>query len=317
MKLIFLGNGPFAVPILNRIASSDHVISLVVARPDRPSGKHQEIVAGPVRARAEALGIAVEQPERVNSAEYARRLGTEGADVLLVADFGEILSADCLASARLGGVNVHASLLPKYRGAAPVAWAIFHGETETGVSIIQMSPLLDAGGVILQAATSILENETAGQLEGRLAALGAELALDALAKLESGEARIVPQDARLVSKAPRLKKEDGRIQWNRTARLVKAQVRAMQPWPVAFTDWKRGARDSVRLQILDAEVVHSGGSTAEPPGTIIGVGRDALHVATGEGGVLSVLRMKPAGKREMDAKAFLNGCRLQAGDRFS
>lgn len=317
MKLVLLGNGPFAVPLLNRIAASEHAISLVITRPERPSGKRREFVPGPVRARAETLGIPVEQPESVNSAEYVERLRSEGADVLVVADFGQILSGDCLSSARLGGINVHASLLPKYRGAAPVAWAVFHGETETGVSIIQMTSSLDAGGVILQAATPILEHETAGELEARLADLGAALALEALAKLESGEAQIVPQDASLATKAPRLKKEDGRIQWNRAARLVQAQVRAMQPWPGAFTEWRRGAADSVRLQIFDVQVVHPSGAADEPPGTVVKVDGEALHVAAGEGGVVAVRRLKPAGKREMDAKTFLNGYKVQAGNRFS
>lgn len=317
MKVIFLGNGPFAVPVLDRLASSDHSLRLVVARPDRPQGKHQALAAGPVRARAESLGLVVEQPSDVNSEACVDRLTREQADVLVVADFGQILSSPCLATTRHGGINVHASLLPKYRGAAPVAWAMYHGERQTGVSIIRMTPKLDAGGILLQAATPISPEETSGELESRLAVIGADLTMLALEKLESGSITVVEQDASQMTRAPRLTKEDGRIRWDRSAKLVRAQVRAMQPWPVAFTDWNRGDGPPMRLQVLEVLEWGESGGESQPPGTVTMIGHGTLRVATGEGGEVLVGRVKPAGKREMDVQTFLNGHRVAVGDRFS
>lgn len=313
------GNGPFAVPLLERMAASRHRIGLVVTRPDRPQGKHQTIVPGPVRCRAESLGLPTAQPDDVNSTRFVEQLASERADIHVVADFGQILSRECLASARRGGINVHASLLPKYRGAAPVAWAIYNGEFETGVSILQMTPKMDAGAVVAQTTVPIESNDTSATLEARLAILGADLGVEALDRLEAGSAVLLEQDPHLVTKAPRLKKDDGRVRWDRTARLVDAQVRAMQPWPIAFTDWQRSGESPMRLQILKVEIPPSA-SAMEPaasPGAIVHVSSRDLWIATGESGVVAIQRLKPAGKREMDIATFLNGHYPTAGEKMN
>lgn len=318
MRVILLGNGPFAVPLLDRVAASRHRIALVVTRPDRPQGKHQVIIPGPVHARAEQLGLPIAQPPDVNAAGFVTQLADERVDLLVVADFGQILSPDCLATARLGGINVHASLLPKYRGAAPVAWAIYHGETQTGVSVLRMTPQMDAGGVLIQAHLPIEPSDTAGSLEARLATLGAEIALDAIDQLEAGTAVARPQDPKLVSKAPRLKKEDGRIQWDRSGRLVDAQIRAMQPWPIAYTDWNRRDAEPVRLQILEVQVVvHEPPATVAEPGTVVRSTPRELWIATGASDTVAIRRLKPAGKREMDIATFLQGRHPAPGDKMT
>ena len=313
MDVIVMGNGPFAAPMLKAIASSGHTIKLVVTRPDRPQGKKREIIQGPVAVLANELYLPVEQPESVNDPVYIERLRRENADLLVVADFGQILNSSALTATRLGGINVHASLLPKYRGAAPVAWAIFHGEPETGISIIRMTPELDGGGVLLQRCLDINPKETAGELEARLAVLGASLAVEATDQLAADKFDVIPQERSLITKAPRLRKEDGQIDWTRSARSIHDQIRAMQPWPVAYTDWAKADGSSLRLQILGTAVEDS--SPQSNPGTVVSVDGGKLLLATGEGN-LSILRLKPAGKKEMDAITFRNGYRVQAGDRF-
>jgi methionyl-tRNA formyltransferase len=235
--------------------------------------------------------------------------------LLVVADFGQILSLECLATTRLGGVNIHGSLLPKYRGAAPIAWAVYHGETETGVSIIQVTPQLDAGGLLLQGSIPIGPDETAGELESTLSQLGAQLVLKAVDGLERGAILPKPQDPKLVTKAPRLKKEDGRIHWERTAPQIHNQVRALQPWPIAFTDWHRAQGAPVRLQILRTRPLPASREAAEP-GSVGEAAAGRLLVATGAGD-LEILELKPAGKKAMDAATFLRGNKLASNDRFS
>lgn len=315
LSVILLGNGPFAVPLLDSLSASRHRVLQVVTRPDRPQGKSMQIILGPVARRAEELGLTTFQPESANDPAVIDHLREVNADILVVADFGQILSEACLSAARLGGINVHGSLLPKYRGAAPIAWAIYHGEAETGVSIIQMTRGLDAGGVICQRAIPIGPKETAGELEARLALLGGELAVHALDLLEQGTATPVPQDLALVTKAPRLQKTDGAIDWSRSAQAIHDQIRAMQPWPVAYTDLLRPDGSALRLQVLASEVDPAASSGGEP-GQVVEAKGGRLRVATGEG-ILALTRLKPAGKKEMDAGSFINGQRLVGGERFA
>lgn len=325
MRLAFLGNGPFAVPSLRRLAQAGHDVAIVVARPDLPQGKHQQLVDGPVKAASNALGLTVEQPADANSNDFIARLVALKLDLLVVADFGQILSSDCLAAARLGGINVHASLLPAYRGAAPIAWAILRGEARSGVSIIQMSPRLDAGAVILQQPIAIARQWTAGDLELRLADIGAELVAIAVGQIANGLARPMPQDDRQSSRAPKLKKDDGKIDWSRGAVEIFDLIRAMQPWPIAFSTLERPAAPPVRMQILQAEDPLSATTTEfsldhalakkQLPGHVCDVGR-TLDVLTGNG-MLHILRVKPAGKSEMDIASFVRGNPIPAGSRFT
>jgi len=314
MDVVVMGNGPFAAPMLEAVAASQHRVKLVVTRPDRPQGKRLEITPGPVAALATKLSLPLEQPESVNDPVYIDRLSELHADLLVVADFGQILNNAALGTTKLGGINVHASLLPKYRGAAPVAWAIYHGEEKTGISIIRMTPELDGGGVLLQRELPIDPQETAGQLEVRLSRLGAELAVEAIGLLSTGPCEVMVQDRSLVTKAPRLRKEDGRIDWNRPAAAICQQVRAMQPWPIAYFDWRKPSGETIRIQVLRATPEESRSSSA--PGTILDAKPGTLIVAT-QNGAVSILRLKPAGKKEMDAATFLNGYRAMPGDTFA
>jgi methionyl-tRNA formyltransferase len=331
MRIIVLGTGPFAVPTLQALAASHHEVLLVITRP--PQGRRPE--ASPLQRAAELLGLQVWSPPTVNDADAHSRLTTLAADLLVVCDYGEILHPATLATAQLGGINLHGSLLPKYRGAAPVQWAILRGETETGNSLIQMTPGLDAGPCLGQQRTLIDPDEDAGQLENRLAATGADLVLQVIDQLESGTATPIEQDKTLASKAPRLKKEDGAIDWSRPAQEIKNQVRALRPWPRAFTYWHRENAEPLRLNI-DRVSIHplppgegrvrvppgegrvrfppGEGRVRVPPGTILEAPGHLL-IATGDN-PLEILELQPAGKRAMSAAEFLRGHRLHAANSF-
>jgi methionyl-tRNA formyltransferase len=324
MRLIMLGTGPFAVPTLRALASSPHEVALVVTRP--PQGRRPE--PSPLQRTGEELGLEVWSPDSVNATESQSRLRSLGADLLVVCDYGEILRPETLAAARLGGINLHGSLLPKYRGAAPVQWAILRGETETGNTVIQMTPGLDAGPCRGRQRVPIDPEEDAGQLEERLAAMGAELVCRVIDELESGTARPIEQDTTQASKAPRLKKEQGAIDWSRTAHEIKNQVRALRPWPRAFTFWHRSDAEPLRLNIdrvafnplppeegRSPQATRRGEVRNSSPGTILDTaGR--LVIATGDG-ALEILELQPAGKRSMPAAEFLRGYPIRPGDRFS
>lgn len=308
MRLVMLGTGPFAVPTLQALAGSRHEVLLVVTRP--PVGRSAE--ASPVHQAAESLGLAVWSPATVNEGDAQERLKSLGADLLVVCDYGEILRPETLATARLGGINLHGSLLPKYRGAAPVQWAILRGEAETGNSVIQMTPGLDAGPCLAQQRVPIEPDETAVELEARLAKLGIEAVMDAIEQLERGNATPVAQDKSLASKAPRLRKEQGAIDWARPAQEIKNQVRALQPWPRAFTFWQPASGQATRLNVDRVAVIDDAASG--DAGVILeNAGR--LIVATGEHAI-EILQLQPAGKRSMTAAEFLRGNRVQVGERF-
>jgi methionyl-tRNA formyltransferase len=216
-----------------------------------------------------------------------------------------------LSVARHGGINVHASLLPKYRGAAPVAWAIYHGETRTGVTIIRMSPQMDAGDILAQEAVDILPDETAGELEARLAVIGARLALQVIDQIESGQVRAIAQDSSQATRAPKLKKEHGLVDWSRSAQQVVNQIRAMQPWPTAYTFWHRRDKPPLRLIIRRARAWPE--TTDARPGTIIAVHPDTVRVASGQGTV-ELLQIQPAGWQGHVRREFLRGHRMQVGE---
>ena len=266
---------------------------------------------------AESLGLEVWSPETVNAADAQASLAVLSADLLVVCDYGEILRSETLATTRLGGINLHGSLLPKFRGAAPVQWAILSGEAETGNSVIQMTPGLDAGPCLAQQRTPIDPDEDAGELEARLAKLGAEAVLGVVEQLEAGTAQPVVQDKSLASKAPRLKKEQGVIDWNRTSQEIKNQVRGLRPWPRAFTFWHKPESEPLRVNIDRVAVIPSPstiGSGCAAPGSVLEASNQLL-LATGDG-ILAVDELQPAGKRSMSATDFLRGYRVTVGDRF-
>jgi methionyl-tRNA formyltransferase len=318
MRLVMMGTGSFARPTFEELLGSSHEVVLLVTQPDRTVGQQRgstRLAEQGMKDLALRHHVPVYQPESLNTPEGVQTLVERRPDLLVVAAYGQILSRDVLAAAALGGINVHASLLPKYRGAAPIAWAIYHGEKRTGVSIIRMSIHLDAGEILAQEAVDILPQENAGELEARLGPLGARLALDSVNRLAAGSVAGTPQDRSLVTKAPKLTKEHGLVDWSRSADQICNQVRAMQPWPTAYTFLHRSGKPSMRLQITRAEPAV--GQHDLPPGAVILDPADEsnLVIAAGTGRVM-VLELQPAGKRRMSAAEFRRGNALSAGDRL-
>ncbi|HYO26112.1 MAG TPA: methionyl-tRNA formyltransferase [Lacipirellulaceae bacterium] len=305
MRIVTLGTGPFAVPTLRALAASRHEVLRVVTRP--PRGRRAE--ASPMERAARELGIEVWQPETINAEEPCATLRDLAADLLVVCDYGEILKPAALAAARLGGVNLHGSLLPKYRGAAPVQWAILTGDAESGNTVIQMTPGLDAGPILAVERVAIDPDETAGELEARLSARGAALVLDVVEALAAGTARPQPQERGAASKAPRLQKEDGLVDWSQSAAAIKNRVRALDPWPRAYTHWQRGAATPLRIILHRVQAVAA--SQGAAPGTIVESG-PRLVVAAADG-ALELLQVQPSGKRAMTAGEFLRGYQPPVG----
>jgi len=316
MRIIMLGTGPFAAPTLRALKTSTHEVLAVVTRP--PQGR--TTTASPLQLTGEELGLDVWAPPTVNSAEAQAHLASFTPDLLVVCDYGEILRPETLATARLGGINLHGSLLPKYRGAAPVQSAILHGETETGNSVIHMSAGLDAGPLLAQQRTPIDPDEDAAQLEKRLATMGAAAVLQVIDALESGTTEPIVQDASQASKAPRLKKEQGAINWSNTCQEIKNQVRALRPWPRAYTYWHHAGAAPVRVNIdrvalIDMALRAVGPTeTAPAPGAVLEAS-PRLLIATGDA-MLEIIELQPAGKRSMHVSDFLRGNHVQIGDRF-
>ena len=304
MRIIALGTGPFAVPSLRALVASEHEVLRVVTRP--PRGRRGEPPA-PMAVAAEELGLPLWQPESVNLPESVERLTADKADLLVVCDYGEILKPAALGSTRLGGINLHGSLLPKYRGAAPVQWAVLNGDAETGAAVIQMTPGLDAGPILGEVRTPIDPEETAGELEARLSLLGAELTLQTVHGLAAGTQNGKPQDKALATKAPRLKKEDGLVDWTRPATEIKDQVRGLQPWPRAYTFVPQAKGDPLRLVIDRAALADGSGA----PGEVLAADK-RLVIATGDG-ALELLDVQPAGKRRMTAGDWLRGATIENG----
>ena len=312
MRLVMMGTGTFAEPTFQALLASRHEVAGLVTNPDRPSGREREMVRQ-IKALAVERAVPVFQPESVNTPEGVEAVRAFRPDLLVVAAYGQILSADVLNAAANGGINVHASLLPKYRGAAPIAWAIWNGETRTGVTIIRMSTKLDAGDMLAQEAVDILPDETEGELEARLAPVGARLASAVIEQIEAGTVRGVKQDPAQVTKAPKLKKEHGLIDWSQTAARVCCQIRAVQPWPTAYTFWHRPGQPPLRLIVTQAVVMDANRSM--PPGSVSEVTKDRLAIAAGNG-LVGLLRLQPSGKRLMDVAEFLRGHRVQVGERL-
>jgi methionyl-tRNA formyltransferase len=321
MRIVMMGTGTFAEPTFQALlAGRDPVVGLVT-QPDRPAGQERRSTRQTgLGMKSIALGkqIPVFQPESINAPEGVAGLQALSPDLLVVAAYGQILSREVLAVPPRGGINVHGSLLPRYRGAAPVAWAIYHGETRTGVTIIRMSVHLDAGEILAQEALDIGPEETAGELEARLAPVGARLAVQVVERLDAGPVEGVKQDLSLVTKAPKLKKEQGLIDWMRSARDVCNQIRAMQPWPTAYTYLHQPGQPPLRI-IVNKTAAKEGVQPDEvSPGRIIPAPGDTTHlrVAAGSGTAVEILELQPAGKRRMAEAEFLRGHRLVTGSFF-
>jgi methionyl-tRNA formyltransferase len=324
MRVVMMGTGTFAEPTFQALLASPHTVAGLVTQPDRATGQERGSTrqTGPsLKSIAQAHQVPVFQPDNVNTPDGVAGVQVFRPDLLVVAAYGQILSREVLAVAPQGGINVHASLLPHYRGAAPIAWAIYHGETQTGVTIIKMSIYLDAGDIVAQEVVAIGPDETAGELESRLAPLGGRLALEVIDRIAAGTVRGAKQDKSLVTKAPKLTKGHGLIDWTRPARAVCNQIRAMQPWPTAYTFLHHPGDPPTRLLILKATGHDTIGPGQWTPGEVILAPNpnQVLRVAAGpnaEGAAtaVDVLELQPAGKRRMPAAEFLRGHPLQAGD---
>jgi methionyl-tRNA formyltransferase len=312
MKIVVMGTGGFAVPSFKALVDSRHVVPALFTRPARPATGRRQPPVNPMREFAEAARIPVLAPESIDSPEAHHELKQLEPDVLVVCDYGQILASATLQLARYGGINLHASLLPKYRGAAPINWAIYHGESETGVTVIHMTRQLDGGPCLIQSKVAIGAGETAVELEERLAELGAEAVAQGLELLASGHGTSIglPQDTAFVTQAPRLKKTDGQVSWSRTAQQINNQVRAFKPWPRSYTDLFRPDCKPIRL-ILDEVSVADDSPQNLKPGTIIDLHKNRLLVATGLGS-LSLERIQPTGKRVLAIDEFLRGYPLNS-----
>jgi methionyl-tRNA formyltransferase len=319
MRLVMMGTGLFAAPTFAAILRSGHAVVGFFTQPDREIGAERGSTrqTGPgLKELARLHGVPIFQPESVNTPDGVTSLAALAPDLLVVAAYGQILSKDILASARLGGINVHASLLPRYRGAAPIAWAILQGETTSGVTIIRMSVGLDAGDILAQEAVAIGPDETAGELETRLAELGGRLASETVARLASGPVPGTLQDKALVTKAPKLTKEQGLIDWSRSADQVCCQVRAMQPWPTAYSFLHRGQQPPYRIMLCRARaILNDGTSYSSGKVDVAAAAQGRLLVAAGSGKV-EISELQPAGKRRMTGADFLHGYRPGEGDWF-
>jgi methionyl-tRNA formyltransferase len=308
MKLVFMGTPEFAVPSLDAVLAVGE-IAAVVTRPDRPRGRGLRTMPPPVAVAATQYALEVFQPATLRDPEFLGRLSQLRPDVIVVVAFGRIIPAEVLAVAPMGGINLHPSLLPRYRGAAPIARAIAAGDTETGVTVLHVSEDLDAGDIILQRAVPIAPEDTTATLEPRLAQEGAALLAEALRLLETGQAPRHIQDPSRVTLAPKLTVEEAAIRWSDPAQTIVNLVRALDPWPVAYT-----LRNGAPLKVWRAVAVDSTGATSgrAVPGTVLAAGPDALVVAAGAGAV-NVLEVQPASGRRMAAADYLRGHPLAPG----
>jgi methionyl-tRNA formyltransferase len=308
LRIVFFGTPAFAAPTLDALLSSRHTVVGVVTQPDRPRGRGQKTTASPVKDTAIAATLAVLQPASVKTPEFAAELSALQADIAVVAAYGQILTQQLLTTPRLGMINVHASLLPRYRGAAPVHRAIIDGGTVTGVTIMRMVKALDAGPMIAVERVPIGAEQTSEELEQHLARVGARLLLATLDDIAAGRSHETPQDDALASYAPRLTKDDGQIDWSWSAARIHNLIRGLHPWPhaVTFADGRR---------IILRRSRPSDAAPTKAPGTILDASGERVRVATGEG-TLDLLEIQPEGKRPMAVRDFLAGHPLTPGTRL-
>lgn len=308
MNLVFMGTSEFAVPALEKLAASTtHRLMAVVTQPDRPSGRGQEVRSSPVKQAAVERSLHLFQPENVNDYEFLRELRALSPDVIVVVAYGQKLSNDILSLPRWYCVNIHPSLLPRFRGPEPVARAILRGETMSGVCIVKVVEKMDAGPVLGVTQVPIPPDATTPEFEAKLAPIGADLLMEVLDSVSNQTVIELPQNERDASYAPRFEKNDGRIDWRKPAARVKDFIRALQPFPIAFTFHNRA-----RLAIWKAEAIR-GGRSGQRPGTISAVEKDRVRVACGEGEV-ALLEVQPENRKRMSAAEWINGAQPKAGE---
>ena len=322
LRIVVMGTGPFAVPMFRALLASRHRVVALVTRPDKAAPGRRAPV-NPMRAAAEAAGVTVTEPERINDPAAIAELLALAPDLFVVCDYGQILAPAVLEVAPLGGINLHGSLLPRHRGAAPVQWAILAGDEVSGACCIHMTPQLDGGSVIVARSTPIGATETAAQLEARLAAFGPELVLDAIQRVAAPHrpagAVGTPQDPALVTKAPRLSKADGIVDWNLAAARIARMPRGLDPWPRATTFLHAAGGESgagpTRL-VLEEVAMGPAAPPGSQPGSIVTLDDAGIVVACGDGGTVVIRRVIPEGRRSMAVGEFLRGRFLGTGARM-
>jgi len=306
--LVFCGTPQFAVPTLGKLVDCGFRIPLVVTQPDRPKGRGLEVVASPVKQAAEKLRLPIYQPERIKQNEELRaKLEAIRPDAIIVVGYGRIIPPWMLQLPRYGNINLHASLLPKYRGAAPIQWAIANGETVTGVTTMQIDEGLDTGDILLQKEMAIVPEDTAETLAPKLAATGADLMIETLQGLQAGTVRPQRQNDELATLAPILKKEDGRIDFSRSAQEICNRLRGFQPWPGAFTSFRGRGLNVTAIKTASEQVL---------PAQLL-VRNSQLFVGCANNGTIELLELQPEGRKRMSATDFVHGYRPKTGERVA
>jgi methionyl-tRNA formyltransferase len=314
MILVFCGTPAFAVPTLGKLVETGHSVPLAVTQPDRPRGRGMEVSVSPVKETAMRLGVPVLQPPTIkNNVAFREQLAAIRPDAIIVVGYGRIIPQWMIDLPRLGNLNLHASLLPKYRGAAPIQWAIASGESVTGVTTMRIDAGLDTGGILMQRTISIAREDTAETLSPKLAAMGADLMVETLRGLEAGLLHATPQDNSQAILAPILKKEDGRMDFTRSADELFNRLRGFQPWPGAFTSFKGKTLQVHRAQPLHAALSFGPGEIGvEKSRLFVGCGKSKEHIDT----TLELVEIRLEGKRQMTAPEFINGYRPKSGDHL-
>ncbi len=307
-RIIFMGTPDFAVPTLEALINSQDEVVAVVTQPDRQKGRGKKLTPPPVKITAEKAGIPVLQPTKIKTEDFHNTLAAYKPDLMVVTAYGRILPPSLLELAPLGCINVHGSLLPRHRGAAPIQWAVIEGDKEAGVTIMQMDVGMDTGNILLPAKIDIDDQETAGSLFSKLAQLGAEALIKALDLLRHGKLEAQIQDDSLATKAPMLKKEDGLLDWTKPAKELQCLIRGLDPWPSSYS-----FLDNKRFRFFSPEVVYKESNQA--PGTLLAANREGLLIATGKHSLL-LREIQPEGKKRMEVDAFLRGQPLEAGVCF-
>lgn len=306
MRIVYMGTPPFAVPPLEALLLAGHDVAAVVTRVDKPAGRGKVLTAPAVKTAAQAAGIPVLQPRRIRDPESIDRIRSLAPEAIVVAAYGQILPQEVLSIPPRGCVNIHASLLPAYRGAAPINWAIINGEARTGITIMQMDAGMDTGAILLQESIPIAATDTAGSLTATLSTLGSRLVVEALGRLAAGTLPAQPQDGSKASLAPLLRKEDGRIDWKEPAARIRDRARGLSPWPGAYT-----YLEGKLIKVIETAVIAGAGE----PGALLVTGPGRLAIGTGDG-LLEVLTLQPEGRKPMSAGEFLRGHRGIEGKKF-
>jgi len=309
MNIVFMGSPDFAVPTLKKLLASDHNLSAIVTQPDRPKGRGRAVSPPPVKVCALSSDVPILQPEKASDPGFIAAIREMQPDLLAVVAYGQILKQELLDIPKHFCMNVHSSLLPKYRGAAPINRAVINGDAETGVTTMKMALKMDAGDILLVSRLAIDPADTAQTVHDRLAELGADLTLKTIEQLEKGELQPISQNESEVTFAPKLSKEDGLIDWSRCAEEINNLIRGVQPWPGAYSFLK-----GKRIRIWKAEVLS--GEESKRAGAVIKATSEGIEVQTGKGRI-NILEMQPEGKKRLDVKSFLLGNAVEAGDAFT